>query len=155
MTLYFLLMKGSFMTPTLNKHVLFLIFALVTVSSNVLYEILGNYLQKYITHVIVVLIILSGLYLIIKLRQQYEVNIHVDPLSDPITQKQHAQRRLILFLSIYRHCNRNAITIGAVLASFHKDEDIEYVEANYDPKGEPTGPSFPLLVKYKPELVSF
>ena len=48
-----------------------------------------------------------------------------------------------------------AVTIGAILASFHKDEDIEYVEANYDPKGEPTGPSFPLLVKYKPELVSF
>lgn len=44
------------------------------------------------------------------------------------------------------------ITLGAALACLDKDEDIEYIGAEYDDDGNPKEPSFPVIVEYKPQL---
>ncbi len=43
------------------------------------------------------------------------------------------------------------IMLGAVLACLDKDEDVEYIGADYDEAGNPTGPSFPVIVEYRAE----
>jgi len=42
------------------------------------------------------------------------------------------------------------VSIGATLACLDRDTDIEYIGAEYDDNGNPTGNAFPLIVEYKP-----
>jgi len=46
-----------------------------------------------------------------------------------------------------------AITVGAILGCLDKAEDIQYIGADYDEGGNPTGEMFPMIVQYKPEIV--
>lgn len=45
-----------------------------------------------------------------------------------------------------------SMTIGMVLACLDGDQDVEVVGTRYDANGHPTGPLFPLIFRFKPEI---
>lgn len=93
------------MKKSLTTYVIVGLTGLITLASSILTNLLTPIFekQKYAMPMLITLAFASIVLIIIKWRQRLEVDIDVDPIRDDTAAQQHAQRGLIVFLSLYQH----------------------------------------------------
>lgn len=96
---------GEKMKKSIKAYFIAGLSGLVSLASSILTNLLSPLFEEqgYAMALIFALVMAGIVLLLVKWRQSLEVDIDVDPIRDETAEKQHAQRGIIVFLSLYKH----------------------------------------------------